>query len=331
MDQRTIRYGIIGFGKFAERAIAPAIRNAPGSVLVAIQKRSAEESRKKADEAGVPLAFHSVQDLVRHPDIDAVFIVSANSAHCPETVAAAEAGKHVLVEKPMALTVDEAERMVDACSRNNVRLMVGHMVRYSPLLERAREIMTAGQIGTVTAVRTEFTYDGRLSHRTWLLDRSVAGGGPVYDIGVHCIDSIRFLLGEEPEAVGGLLSPPPTSVATEESAAIALRFPRGVLATVYCSYIAPVRRTLLEVIGTEGVIQVPDFTRSDIQGNITVIRGKHDRAVATTVEEIIVPDLYVDEVGRFTRWILGGNRPEIDGENGLKNQKILDRILTAAS
>ena len=235
MAQRTVRYGIIGFGRFAEKAIAPAIRRARNSAVVALQKRSAEEARKKADECSIPLAFGSVDELVRHPDIDAVFIVSANSAHCPETLAAAKAGKHVMVEKPMALNVREAELMIAACAEGGVKLMVGHMVRLSPVVRRVRELIVAGRIGSVKAARAEFIYDARVSHRTWLIDRAVAGGGPVYDVGVHCIDTLRYVLAAEPSAVTGTLWPAPTATSTEESAFLAMQFPDGVMASVSCS------------------------------------------------------------------------------------------------
>jgi predicted dehydrogenase len=205
--------------------------------------------------------------------------------------------------------------------------MVGNMVRYSPLVQRAQEILRSGQIGTVNAVRAEFLFDGRLSQRTWLLDRNIAGGGPVFDIGVHCIDTLRYLLESEPAEFRALLSPVPTALETEESAVIVLRFPRNILATVSCSFTSPMRKVSLEIIGNAGIIQIPDFTRSDIVGSITVIRGKHDRAAATMVEEIIVPDLYVEEIRRFTNWILGGEDPEIDGANGLANQKIIDAVM----
>ncbi len=328
MAQRTIRYGIIGFGRFAERKIAPAIRRAKNSEVVALQKRSPEEARRKADECSIPLSFGSVDELLRVPDIDAVFIVSANAAHCPETIAAAKAGKHVIVEKPMALNVREAERMIDACAAGGVKLMVGHMVRLSPLVSRVKELIDTGRIGTVKTVRTEFVYDARVSHRKWLIDRAVAGGGPVYDVGVHCIDTLRYILGGEPAAVSGTLWPPPTATATEESAFLALQFPGGVIASVTCSYTAPFRRVLLEVTGTEGVISVPDFTMSENLGRLSLTRGKADVPVGPQVEEVLVPNLYAEESTMFTEWILGGAEPEIDGANGLMNQKILDRALT---
>jgi len=327
MQQRTIRYGIIGFGRFAERAIAPAIRNAENSALVALQKRQIELARAKADEHAVPLAFHSVGDLVRHPDVDAVFITSANAVHCTETIAAAEAGKHVIVEKPMAMNAAEAARMIDACDAHQVRLMVGHMVRLSPLVKRVKQIADSGMIGTVKAARAEFFYDARMSHRTWLIDRAIAGGGPIFDVGVHCLDTLRFILDDEPVDVASALSPLPTEEVTEESAFVSLRFTRGVVASIFCSYTAPLRRSFIEIVGTEGIVSAHDFTVSAQTGRITVTKGKGDRAAATTLEEVIVPNLYIEEVSIFTRWILGGPKPAIDGGNGLRNQLIIDRAI----
>jgi predicted dehydrogenase len=327
MTQRTIRYGIIGFGAFAERAIAPAIRRSKDSTLVALQKRSAETARRKADEFGVPLAFTTAEELVHHPDVDAVFIVSANSAHCPETITAAEAGKHVIVEKPMALNVGEATRMIDVCAQNKVRLMVGHMVRLSPLVQRIKAIINSGQIGVVKAIRTEFWYDGRQSHRPWLLDRAVAGGGPVFDIGVHCLDTIRYLLGEEPADVASVVSPTPTAIATEESAYVTLKFPGGTLASIFCSYTAPVRRSFIEVVGTEALITANDFTLSGHLGRLTYVKGKANNPAPPVVEEIQVHDLYVEEISQFTAWILGGPEPELTGRNALNNQRVIDRAL----
>lgn len=327
MTQRTLRYGIIGFGRFAERAIAPAIRIAKNSTLVGIQKRSVEEARRLADQSGVPLAFGTAAELVAHPDIDAVFICSANVAHCPETITAAEAGKHVIVEKPMAMNAKEAHRMIDACGKNNVRLMVGHMVRLSPTVRRVRQIIEAGRIGDVKTIRAEFIYDARLSHRAWVIDRAVAGGGPTFDIGVHCLDTIRYILDDEPVDVSAALWPLPTATATEETASISLRFSRGVIGSILCSYTTPVRRTILEIVGTAGILTVNDFTGGNTIGRISMTKGRHDKPVATTMEEVVVPNLYVVEISLFTDWVFGGPAVEIDGLNGLKNQEVLDRVL----
>jgi predicted dehydrogenase len=136
------------------------------------------------------------------------------------------------------------------------------------------------------------------------------------------------VLAAEPSAVTGILWPAPTATSTEESAFIAMQFPDGVMASVFCSYTAPFRRVMLEVIGTEGVITVPDFTMGDQLGRLTLTRGKGDKPAGATVEEILVPNLYIEESTMFTDWILGGQEPEINGLNGLLNQRILDNALT---
>jgi predicted dehydrogenase len=326
----TVRYGIIGFGRFAEKTIAPAIKASPNSQLVALQKRSLEQARARAKEFGVPLAFDSVERLVSHPEVDAVFIVSANSAHHPETLAAANAGKHVLVEKPVALNVREAEEMIAACDRAGVKFMVGHMLRLSPLIVRMRDLIRNGEIGSVTFARADFVYDARLSHRGWLYDRSVAGGGPIYDIGVHCLDTLRFVLDDEVVAVKSECEPWPTTAQTEAMAHMVLRFSRGVIGSIFCSFVSPVRRTFLEVVGTEGVLSATHFTASSTTVQLNIERGHNDLPEGGRVEEIQVPNLYIEEVARFSECILNNREPFSPGLNGLMNQRVLDQAMVRA-
>lgn len=322
-----IRYGIIGFGNFAERAIAPAIKASANSELVAIQKRSLQAAKQKAREYNISLPFGSVEDLASCKDVDAVFIVSANSRHCPETVAAAKAGKHVIVEKPMAVNVAEATRMIGACRKNGVKLMVGHMIRFSPLILRIKEIIRSGAIGRVTFVKTEFIYDGRTSQRQWLLNQKLAGGGPLFDIGVHCLDTLRFILEDEIVSVKSNLEPRPTKTRTESTAHVALRFSKGVLASIYCSYDAPIRRSTIEIIGTEGTLYANHFTRSDMVIPLTISSGKDGLEGETRTEQVTVPNLYVEEVTRFSSSIIHNTKSPIPGEIGLQNQKVLDLAL----
>jgi 1,5-anhydro-D-fructose reductase (1,5-anhydro-D-mannitol-forming) len=324
---RPIRYGIVGFGGFAERAVAPAIKASPNSELVAIQKRSLAVSRSKGAEYNIPHAFDSVEQLVAHPDVDAVFIASANSEHCRETLIAAKAGKHVLVEKPMALTITEAEQMIRACDQANVKLMVGHMVRLSPLCVRMKEIVQSGLIGRVTFVRSEFIYDGRNSQRKWLQDQRVAGGGPVFDVGVHCLDTIRFILDDEVTSVKSQLEPFPTGTSTETTATLSLRLSKGVLASIYCSYASSIRRSTIEIIGTEGILFAKDFTRSDTTVALTISLGKADKEAETRTETFVVPNLYTDEVTRFSSCIINNTESPISGANGLQNQRVLDAAI----
>jgi predicted dehydrogenase len=324
---RKVRYGIVGFGAFAERTIAPAIQSSPNSELVAIQKRSLAAAEEKARAFQVPLAFDSTEQLATHPDIDAVFVVSAVVRHAQDTISAARAGKHVLVEKPMAMNVAEAEQMIEVCRNNSVKLMVGQMVRLSPLIIRMKELIGSGVIGNVTFIRTEYVYDARLSQRQWLQDKRTAGGGATFDIGVHCLDTIRFLLDDEIVSIKSQLAPTPTETHTEQTSLVALKFSQGTPASVFCSFATSFRRAIIEVLGQEGTLSAENFTYSNLTIPLKIVLGKNGVPVETREERIVVPNLYEKEVTLFSESILHNTALPVPGEEGLKNQLVLDEAM----
>ncbi len=275
----------------------------------------------------IPLAFDSAEKLVSHPEIDAVFIVSANALHCPETLAAAAAGKHVLVEKPMGLSAAECRTMIDACRRNGVKLMVGHMVRFSPLVRRMKEIIHSGALGPVVLAKSEFIYDSRLSHRSWLFDTKLAGGGPVFDVGVHCLDTMRFLLDDEVVSTKSQTDFRQPENRTESTASLSLKFSKGTIGSITCTYASPIRRTTIEIIGTNGILHAEDFTLGERTLDLIQISGNEDKPVNSGVERIEIPNLYVTEIVHFSECILSQKDSLIPGEEGLRNQEVLDAAL----
>lgn len=324
---KKIRYGIIGFGNFAERAILPAIRKSENSELAAIQKRSFEAAQQKARQYDIPFFFDSVEKLVASPDVDAVFIVSSNAQHYPETLIAAQAKKHVLVEKPMALNVQQGREMVEACKRAGVKFMVGHMLQFSPLLRRMKEIVQSGLVGDVSFARSEFIYDGRMSKRSWLWDKNAAGGGPLFDVGIHCLDSMRFVLDDTVNEVESMMRFPATTHSVEATSVLSLRFSRGVLATIYSSFEAPYRQSFIEFIGAKGSVSAYYFTPSNTKTILEMKLGIDGNLDAVTREEIEVPDLYQLEITHFSECILRNAEPIISAESALHNQHILDVAL----
>jgi predicted dehydrogenase len=259
--------------------------------------------------------------------VDAVFIVSAVVQHVGDVLAAAHAGKHILVEKPMAMNAAEAKQMISACHQNHVNLMVGHMVRFSPLIGRMKELINSGVIGKVAFVRAEYMYDARFSQRRWLQEKKIAGGGSTFDIGVHCLDTIRFLLNDQIISVKTQLSPTPTENETEKISLMALKFSQGIPASIYCSFLSPIRRAFLEIVGQEGILSAENFPMSSLSISLKIALG-HNNQVSETREEIIsVPNLYEKEVTAFSESILTNTRPPIPGEEGLKNQIVLDEAM----
>jgi predicted dehydrogenase len=289
-----------------------------------LQKRSLSDARSKASTLGIPHAFSTADDLVRCNEIDAVFIVSANSAHCPETIAAARAGEHVLVEKPMALDFAEAERMVQECDSNRVKLMVGQVVRFSPVVREIRTLIQSGELGRIVSARADYLYDARLTHRTWLYDRAIAGGGPIFDIGVHCLDTLCFVLDDEVVSVRSQLSPQPTSKSTERSAVLSLSFSKGTVASIACSFEAPIRQNTIEIVGTEGRVSAEDFTQGSRKLVLQIGRRIDGTRLASEQREIDVPNLYVEEVTAFSRCIIEDLESPVPGSVGLRHQEVLD-------
>jgi 1,5-anhydro-D-fructose reductase (1,5-anhydro-D-mannitol-forming) len=205
--------------------------------------------------------------------------------------------------------------------------MVAHMVRFSPLVLRMKELIQSGSIGKITFIKSEFIYDGRLSHRQWLVDPNVAGGGPIYDIGVHCLDTTRFLLDDEVISVKSQLDPTPSAVTTESTAQLALKFSRGTTAGIFCSYAAPIRRTFIEIIGEKGILSAENFSWSGNTLSLKVVFGENDRITESREETIVVPNLYEKEVTLFSECILNNTASPIPGEEGLKNQHVLDAAM----
>jgi 1,5-anhydro-D-fructose reductase (1,5-anhydro-D-mannitol-forming) len=324
---RKVHYGIIGFGNFAERAIAPAIQGSPNSELVALQKRSLATAEDKARSFQVPLAFDSVEKLSNHPDIDAVFITSAVVQHAQDTITAALAGKHVLVEKPMAMNVAETEQMIKVCRSMNVKLMVGQMVRLSPIVTRMKELIHSGIIGKVEFVKAEYMFDARLSQRRWMLEKKIAGGGAAFDIGVHCLDTIRFLLDDDVVSVKSQFAPVPTDTTTEQTSLLALKFSQGTPASIYCSFVSSFRRSIIEVLGQEGVLSADSFTLSNLTLPLKIVLGKNGTSTETREERIVVPNLYEKEVTLFSESILNNTALPVPGEEGWKNQLVLDEAM----
>ena len=329
MIKRKIRYGILGFGNFAERTIAPAIQASPNSELVGIQKRSLSAAEEKARAFLVPLAFDSAEKLVHHPDIDAVFVASAVVQHVQDTITAALAGKHVLVEKPMAMNTAEAQQMIEICHSRNVKLMVGQMVRLSPLILRMKELIRSGIIGRVEFIKAEYMYDARLSQRRWMWDKKTAGGGATFDIGVHSLDTIRSLLDDDVVSVKSQLVPIPTETATEQTSILALKFSQGTQASIYSSFVTSFRRSILEIIGQEGVLYAENFTSSNMTLPLKIQLGKNGTVAETREENIIIPNLYEKEVTLFSDSILNNTIPPVPGEEGLKNQLVLDEAVNS--
>lgn len=279
-----VRWGIVGPGDIAERVIAPAMIASPAAELVGVVGR--DRSRVLAFAArfgGRPYA--TVDDLLRDDGVDAVCLATPVHRHCPDAIAALEAGKDVLVEKPMALGVGEAEGMVEAADRTGRRLAVCFYQRFNVRHREARRLIAEGAIGRVTAARVAFSGRSRPTGGAWRFDPAQSGGGVFADQGSHAVDLLRYVLADEVEAVTAFTDMLAEPSAVEDTASALLRFRRGTHAVVSAHWSIQdpglQRTSVLEVAGTEGTIVTWPVHEKFSRGALLLATADGERDIPT--------------------------------------------------
>ena len=314
-----IRFGILGFGLHAVRRLMPGFALAQSCRVSALSRRDLKKAQASAAEFKIPLAFDSAEQLCRSPEVDAVFVATPNSCHLQDVLLAVRCGKPVLCEKPMAMNADECQQMVEAARRANVLLGVAQVFRFEDSTARLRERIAAGQIGNPVLARSEFSYQGRNHARTWLTDASIAGGGPLADVGVHCIDALRYVLNDEVVSVATLSTTDADSGEVEAAAVLSLKFARGTLGSVLVSIRADYR-TPLEIVGETGVLRADDGLNVERQINLQLCR---DGSVVES-EPVSNRYAYARQVDMFATAVETRSPFSVPGEEGWQNQVILD-------
>jgi predicted dehydrogenase len=321
---KTIRYGILGFGLHGIRRLVPAFREATHSTLAGIWRRDLAKARDNASELSIPQAFDSAEALCTSPDIDAVFVTSPDALHCEHTLLALQHGKHVLCEKPLAMNTTEAESMLAAAEKANRRFGAALNFRYNPSSERFRKWIAAGRIGKPSLAHCQFTFDSKTSNRKWIYEPSLALGGPIGDIGSHCIDQLRFLLDDEVTQVATVAAGDAASGPLEAGAAISLGFAGGAFAAVTVGF-RGAYHTTIEIAGETGQIVAEDGLSSDWTVRLTLLRnGSID-----TVEEISNAGSYSHMLDSFSAWTAGEGEYASPGADALKTQRVLDAAYTS--
>jgi 1,5-anhydro-D-fructose reductase (1,5-anhydro-D-mannitol-forming) len=318
-----IRFGIVGFGLHAVKRLMPGFALSKNCMVTALSRRDIKQAQASAREHKIPLAFDSPADLCRSLEVDAVLVTTPNSCHLGDVLTAIEAGKAVLCEKPLAMNAAEAKEMVEAARERNVRFGVAHVFRFDESVRKFREHIAAGKIGQPIFARSEFSFLADPSHpRKWLYDASVAGAGPIFDIGVHCIDTLRFVLQDEVVRVSATANSDKRSGDVESAAVLGLEFSHGTIATVLVSYRAEYR-TPLEFVGDTGVLWADDALNVEHPIEIALRRGQ-EVVQRDTASNHLAYGLQVDA---FADWIEGKAQFPAPGEEGWQNQEVLDAAL----
>jgi predicted dehydrogenase len=325
----TLRWGILSTANIATEKVIPGIRQAARCEIVAIASRDGETARRVAGRLSIPRAHGSYEALLADPDVDAVYIPLPNHLHAEWTIAAARAGKHVLCEKPLALTAADAERMIEAADDAGVRLMEAFMYRHHPSWVAVRELVAGGRIGTMTAVQTWFGFhnDDPANIRNIL----EFGGGALYDVGCYCVNLSRMLFGGEPVRVDGAVVRDRGGDGVDVLTTGILEFETGI-ASFGCSIrTEPDQR--VDVYGTEGRISVgiPFNIPPDRPTHVYLTKGG-DPPVAPATETITfaTKDPYAAEAERFAEAVLDGLPTPVPPSDAVANLRVIERVFASA-
>jgi predicted dehydrogenase len=311
---------LVGAGDIAEKRVAPALVAATRSQLAAVSRRQAQLAEGFAQRFGARRWHADWRDLVHDDEIDAVYVAAPVQLHAPITIAAAEAGKHVLCEKPMALSVDECDRMIRRADASGVQLGIAYYRHLYPLVQRVKRLLADGAVGAPVIAQLEAfeRFDPPPGHpRAWLLDPTVSGGGPMFDFGCHRVEVLLNLFGDVVD-VRALRANAVFDRPVEDSAIAALRFSPGPLATVMVAQAAAEPRDTLDVFGSQGSIHVPRLNGPELR----VVRGSEQ-----TVEQHPLPDnVHLPLIQQFVDAVLDGGRPVVDGVAGRAVNRVLDAV-----
>lgn len=319
----SVGWAILGCGQLADAQIAPAIRQIPGACLTAVLSRDADKGSAFAAKHGAKRAYTELHALLADPDIQAVYVVTPPSLHATQACAAARAGKHVMTDKPMALTLQDARRMSETCREAGVRLGCGFMMRYNPGNVRLRTMLRDGSIGKLIHVQIQASYQ-LAPPANWRVDPSLSGGGSLMDMGSHALDLAREF-GGEVAAVTGIVGNRIYDYPVEDTAVALLRFASGATAFIDASFSERQVPRRIEAYGTNGTVYVHNS-----------IGRRHTAEVEAFLDgkmqslELTPANPYLGSIGEMNRAILDGRDPDISAADGVRNMELIDAIYEGA-
>ncbi len=317
---KTLNWGIIGAGDIARKRIAPALRDLPNCHFVSVSRAKSELAEQFAKEFGAKKWFADWRDLIVDDEIDAVYLATPVFLHVSQAIFAANYGKHILCEKPMALNVKECDEMIAACNANNVKLGIAYYRRFYPVIERIKHLIASGELGKIAVVQInafEYFEPTDENPRRWLIEKSKSGGGPLMDFGCHRLEVLTHLFGEIKQ-FKSIISNDIFKREVEDTATVLMRFENGVNATLTITHSALEPQDTLDIYGTKGSIHVPILNQGEMKlrvGNVekTEFHPPHK-------------NVHLPLINNFTESVLNNVKVEVTGETGREIAKIIEEL-----
>ncbi len=324
----TVTWGVLSTAKIGLDKVIPAMMRGEVAVVAAIASRDLNTARTAADQLGIAKAYGSYEDLLADPEIGAIYNPLPNHLHVPWTIKALQAGKHVLCEKPIGLTAEDAQALIAARDASGKRVAEAFMVRFHPQWVRAREIVRSGQLGEVRAIQTFFSYYNVDPNN--VRNKADIGGGGLLDIGCYAVATARYLFGAEPERVVGQMDLDPT-FGTDRLVSGLAAFPGGRQLSFICStQLASYQR--VQIVGTQGrlEVEIPFNAPPGYGCSLLLDTGADLKGGSITRETLPACDHYTLQGDAFSRMILGEEPQEFGLEDALLNMRVLDAFTRSA-
>jgi predicted dehydrogenase len=315
-----LHWGVIGCGDIARKRVLPALTSLPNCRVTAVTREQADKAQTCAEEFAIPKAYNTLQELLQDDEIEAVYIATPHYLHAEQTIQAAEAGKHILCEKPMAMNSEECDAMIKACEEHGVKLGIAYYRHYYPVIHRIKDVLQQGLLGKPIVVQInafEQFNPAPDEPRSWLSDPSRSGGGPMNNIGCHRIEICIDLFG----AVKNVFSRTANilyDLDVEDTATTILEFSNGPICTITVTSAASEPQDSLHIFLSEGSIHVPVLNKGTIIEQSPTDKLTEKYPPPSNVHRPVIED--------FTRAVLEDREPLVTGEIGKAVTQVLDSI-----
>jgi xylose dehydrogenase (NAD/NADP) len=324
---KKIRWGVLGYARIARESLIPAILRSANSEFYALASRDESKRAEARARYAMPQTYGSYEELLRDPQVDAVYIPLPNSLHREWTLQAAAHGKHILCEKPIALNAAQCREMIAACSARGVMLMEAFMYRYTDRTRQVQAVVRSGALGEIKFISASFRF--LLANPASIKLRPELGGGSLYDIGCYPVNFAGMVADLiRPAGQKNLAVPESVAAVAHRAGGIdvifsaVLKYPGGLLASLHSGFNAH-KRISAEIIGTEGVLEVPE-TFFDAPGSLVLTCGDERQEIP-----VAASDRYRLEVEDFADALLVGRPPQCSLAETLRNMELLDRLFAA--
>jgi predicted dehydrogenase len=324
---KKIRWGVLGAAKIAVKSVIPAMQKGIFSEVAAIASRDSEKAERAAQQLNIPKFYGSYEELINDPEIEAIYNPLPNNLHVEWTIKAAEAGKHVLCEKPIGMTADAARKLIAARDRAGVKIQEAFMVRTHPQWLAVRDLIEQNRIGDVQAINCFFSYfnddAGNIRNRT------ETGGGALFDIGCYCINLPRLILGEEPRKVAALIRRDDKTKIDKLTSAI-LDFPSCVTTFTCSTQLVPHQR--MQFFGTNGHIEVEIPVNIPFDRPTRIFVDNTGDLFGADRETIEIPaaNQFTIQGDLFSKAILDNAGQTIPLEDSVRNMSVIEAVFRAA-